>query len=857
MLVHPDKRSSWSKLFAFAGGCLRQPGSRGGRRHNLTSAVVGNIRDFSASIGDIFTVVNNSVTLNGRSKKSQVSIDVSTARRAASRLDEGDVKGAIRQLCSTDKLATPSLSTHRSLLSKHPVAPSDRRTPSSDAFNPITVTADQVLVAIRSFPPGSSGGLDGLRPQHLKDMVERQVGNTLIESLTAFINLILSGNTPEWVRSFLFGASLLAFTKKDGGVRPIAVGLTLRRLAAKVACRSVTEKCALFLKPRQLGVGVKGGGEALVHGTRRFLDSLPAGHVFVKLDFSNAFNSVRRDVVRDEVLAQVPELLGYFDSAYGASSTLSFGEFTINSAEGVQQGDPLGPLLFCLAIHPLLCNIQSEFISGYLDDIGIGGAIKDVLADVQRLEMDAKARGLSLNHSKCEVIGLTTSNRQDWDVAGLSFTECALPDASLLGTPIQAGTGVDRALECKRKDLEVMVERLALLPAHSALFLLRNAFAIPKLLYLLRTAPCFDSTELAAYDVTLKASLASILNIELSSSSSVQAGLPLRWGGIGVRRATQLAPSAFLASAAGAADLLSLLLPNRVLSSPDPAFSRALVAWRNLGGVVPPGTPDAGFQRKWDEAVCQVAADRLMTGVDECTSARLLAARSIGSGAWLSAIPSASLGLHLDDSALRIAVGLRLGAPIVLEHQCSCGASVSKFGRHGLACKRSAGRHLRHNLLNDILLRALQSAGVPSVREPPGLARSDAKRPDGATLVPWSRGRCLLWDATCPDTLAPSYVQRSAIESGSAAALAESKKRAKYANLSVAHEFVPVAIETLGSWGQAGLAFVNEVGRRISAVTGDKRATSFLKQRLAMAIQRGNAAAVLGTLPTVLSDCDC
>ena len=159
----------------------------------------------------------------------------------------------------------------------------------------------------------------------------------------------------------------------------------------------------------------------------------------------------------------------------------------------------------------------------------------------------------------------------------------------------------------------------------------------------------------------------------------------MRWGGIGVRSATQLAPSAFLASAAGAADLLSLLLPNRVLSSPDPAFSRALVAWRNLGGVVPPGTPDAGIQRKWDEAVCLVAADRLMTGVDECTSARLLAARSIGSGAWLNAIPSASLGLHLDDSALRIAVGLRLGAPIVLEHQCSCGATVSNLGRHGLA----------------------------------------------------------------------------------------------------------------------------------------------------------------------------
>ena len=129
----------------------------------------------------------------------------------------------------------------------------------------------------------------------------------------------------------------------------------------------------------------------------------------------------------------------------------------------------------------------------------------------------------------------------------------------------------------------------------------------------------------------------------------------------------------------------------------------------------------------------------------------------------------------------------------------------------------------------------------------PGLSRSDAKRPDGVTLVPWSRGRCLLWDATCPDTLAPSHVHRSSIEAGAAAAAAEAIKTAKYASLAVAHEFVPVVIETLGTWGTAGLAFVNEIGRRISSVTGDPRAASFLRQRLSMAVQRGNAASVLGT----------
>ena len=84
-------------------------------------------------------------------------------------------------------------------------------------------------------------------------------------------------------------------------------------------------------------------------------------HCFVKLDFRNAFNSVCRDTVRDGVATYIPDLLSYFNSAYGATYRLSFGGYTIDSAEGVQQGNPLGPIFFSLAVHHLLSAIQSEF----------------------------------------------------------------------------------------------------------------------------------------------------------------------------------------------------------------------------------------------------------------------------------------------------------------------------------------------------------------------------------------------------------------------------------------------------------------------------------------------------------------
>ena len=115
-------------------------------------------------------------------------------------------------------------------------------------------------------------------------------------------------------------------------------------------------------------------------------------------------------------------------------------------------------------------------------------------------------------------------------------------------------------------------------------------------------------------------------------------------------------------------------------------------------------------------------------------------------------------------------------------------------------------------------------------------------------MIPWARGRCLAWDVTAPDTLAPSHVKASAANAGSAAAKAEATKISKYAAISATHIFVPLAFETLGSWGGEAQRFVKDLGKRISVVTGDARETGFLKQRLSIAIQRGNALSIRGGL---------
>ena len=103
----------------------------------------------------------------------------------------------------------------------------------------------------------------------------------------------------------------------------------------------------------------------------------------------------------------------------------------------------------------------------------------------------------------------------------------------------------------------------------------------------------------------------------------------------------------------------------------------------------------------------------------------------------------------------------------------------------------------------------------------------------------------MVWDFTCPDTLAPSHLLRSSTAAGSAAEAAEAKKRTKYIELARSGDYTlaPVAVETLGAWGPSALEICKEIGSRIARTSGDTRSTEFLRQRLAIAIQKGNAAA--------------
>ena len=206
--------------------------------------------------------------------------------------------------------------------------------------------------------------------------------------------------------------------------------------------------------------------------------------------------------------------------------------------------------------------------------------------------------------------------------------------ATLLGSPLGDANSVNECLQNKTNQLKLIGERLCHLQSHDAIVLLRHSFAIPKLLHILRTSPAFLSPTIQSFDNQMLSTVSHITNINFHSEDSAWLHKPLSpvgSGGLGIRSAAHLAPSAFLASADGASVLMQQLLPPHLSTITYKERDLALSNWREgLPSDTP--QPDMGIshvQKSWDQPRVQFQQEFLLSNCNDPQSrARLLAASS-------------------------------------------------------------------------------------------------------------------------------------------------------------------------------------------------------------------------------------
>ena len=526
----------------------------------------------------------------------ELSTQAAMIGRCKQAMENGQYSKAAHILTS-DGLVPASQEAYDDMLAKHPQCPAQ---PSIDCSSSqlssdcCVISPSSVALAVNSFPNGTGPGPSGLHAAHIKEGItcpSPTIRATLLEVLTDFINLLCQGKVPSEVTPHLCGALLLATRKKHGGLRPIAVGEVLRRLASKCVVQYTHQSAVDYLSPLQLGVGVSGGAESIVHAVRSVLldDSVPSQDKFVlQLDFSNAFNTISRPHIFESIRSHLPSISAWVELCYQASPVLHFGDHIIRSVCGVQQGDPLGPLGFAMALHPLIQQIHNDvpgllINSWYLDDGVLCGPYDDLMKTLDIIESAGPPCGLSLNRSKCLLITPADTSipnpPSDIPITGEGF--------SLLGAPIGPPSFCNQYVMNKvNKVSEISSSLSSLQDLQMAVTFLRSSWSFSKMSYLIRTTPStFISDALEAFDAKVRETFSDLLSISIPDWSWLKATLPCSMGGLNLRLAALHSPAAYLSSVHSCSDLISKIIRTPSISCFHP-LSIHLFNWWLKGLLV-------------------------------------------------------------------------------------------------------------------------------------------------------------------------------------------------------------------------------------------------------------------------------
>ena len=788
-------------------------------------------------------------------------------KRALRLAEEGRYSLACHALADVDKLAPPSQQVFDSLQDKHPKGPTF---PRPDQFPPHQrITAEEVETAVKSFKPLVSGGPSRLTPDHIKDAVTANLQKDVFQALANVANLIAAADVPEEVQPFLTGAFLTPMHKEKGGIRPIACGDVLRRIVSKVCVAKSKDAIRTHFHPFQFGIAVPGGAEVVVHAWRDSVAALKGvpNKVALKIDIDNAFNRVHRAAVLALVAEKFPQMYAFVWLCYGNHSNLIMrdcGEY-ISSQQGVQQGDPLAPFLFCLALLPCIQHLSEgipnlNLNAWYMDDGGIIGDAIDVFKALTYLMKEGPTTGIFVSDRKCEIFWLE-GEEPPLEVARedpfpRSLQRLRLDEIVILGIPIGSKAFSNNYL--KEKVLS-KVSHLAgklkdLKHAQTAYLLLRYCISFCRMAYHLRLIPpeLIEKSTQSYVDLTLNA-FTSFFSYNLDDRAVKQIELNLKRGGLGLRNSKTHHPAIYLASLSTHLPQVSTILKRPTQHLEDLRLSLV----HQLTPLMPPNHFDEPTAKTFhQQTLCDLIDERhfddlLLTARTNADKARLIAVSRPHASAFLSAPPITSLNLNLTSAEWNAAVAYRIGATVIEKNAIcqaiNCGTPLDPQAHHALRCKQGNDKHERHEEIVYFLVARAKSAKMHAQANPKNIVRNAGARPGDLTIPGYTANKLSAFDFSCTDPTQSACVARAASTPLFAADQRANAKQTKYADVLADNPdiaFYPIIAETFGGWNKEA----EELFHRIASWTTQNDLSKCfpivlnqLHQRASVILQRHNA----------------
>ena len=878
---NPEKISAWVLQLMFAKCIL--PAVKHRPDSNQSKAVKERLARWRrADYRALWEEAVEMTKLKGKSRKKtqdqQISQEERNSQRASRLAQQGEYTRACQAITSAG-LAEHTAATVREMKAKHPPPLSPTSFQSQDDSPQMSFSKEQVIKAIRSFKKGSAPGPDGLRAEHLKVAIKLSPPNRqdkAADAITKLVNTMGAGAVPLIVAPYLSGACLHAGLKKDGGIRPIAVGNILRRLTSKCVMRGVADRAANLLGPHQLGVGVRGGLEAIIHSMRHVVEGGQVDTMVLQLDLINAFNCCDCDSAFHVVEDIFPDILQWVLTCYGSDAELIFGKTIISSTTGFHQGDPLAGFLFSLTLHPIVEMIQQQVPTlianeWYLDDGGVAGQKEELQAVVDILLHHGPARGLILStaancprpKSTIWYPCPTAAHLTNLDPLDRGIPLVIEDGIVLLGSPIGS---IEFEKQAINKRIDKVREISEMLPrmkdAQSEYVLLRSCLSIPKIMFTLRTTNPFHHQDLwQRFDNITRETISMILGVPVNDGQWLQAQLPVSKGGLGLRASMDHAPAAYISSLLSSQDLKESILSKSREECP-PRISSALIdqlamkMGEDTSIISIQSVPQKIISLKIDLHNLQLLENNI-TGLGVTRDIARLASLGLPhSGDWLNVVPSPALGLHLRPAEFIVSVKYRLGMDIFSrDGQCTaCPLHSDARGDHAISCGYEGERISRHNHLRDAIYNTAVQACLGPTREDRALIPGSDARPADVLIPNWSGGRDTAMDVTVVNPLQAALVNIASTTPGHALTKRFNEKMTKHGEncRRAGMVFLPLPMETLGGWHDQTVSLVKRLGSALARQTGqdESEAIRHFAQRLAVLLAKGNSALLLNRIPT-------
>ena len=689
---------------------------------------------------------------------------------------------------------------------------------------PLISSTEDFEKALHSFPAATGSGRDGLKAQHLKDactVKSAQIRSSLISLCNSYVNLLLSGKAPFSLSPFVTSAPVIPLLKKDGGIRPIAVGEIWRRVTSKIAARFAVKVLGPYLTPHQVGDGTRNGGEAVVHAFSRLVQQhgSESGLSCLKIDFKNAFNTIDRLAFFDAINRHCPDLSAWVEWCYGDRSQMLLGDFLFDCRAGVQQGDPLGPILFALALHPLVLRLNEEcsdllLNAWYLDDGTLVGPTDSVMHALEIIRDMSPELGLELNLSKCELWWPTPD--RFWAEFPESIQRSFASGTDLLGSAVGDASFQNSILAKRVSKIGEMLKALVEVDcSQTKLHLLRSCIGFPKFSFALRTMHSdFVQAAIDDFDSLVDDALEDILGIALDDVSRAQIALPIGdgFGGFGIPSAKYVADAAFVASS-----VQSLRLQSELLQSQDilPLVDRALASLDKINAgldssskMLPQTLISLPDYKNLQHELMNPVNKQLLSRVYEHHSrnsrslARLNGCRFNHANDFLRLLPTGYLNKSLDYVSFQMLCRYHLGALIypLSGKACSlCGGACDSYGDHASFCSTGGGLIRRHDRIRDYLAGEWRKAGFSVDIAPRDLLSYNQRKPGDFRVLSYTPNEDLLVDVSVVSSV--KNLSKSSQSIGFNALTKENEKVKKYDQdmQSIEHAlFVPFVMETIG-----------------------------------------------------------